>query len=70
MLYFSAVFIALGTLSYWHYKLIRRGETSIEAHINKSETKRLDLLGQTFKNPYDFGPRINLRLFLGLVGGR
>ena len=48
---FSATFIALGTLSYWHYKLIKRGETSIEAHINKSEAKRLDLLGKTFKNP-------------------
>jgi palmitoyltransferase len=35
------VFIALGALTLWHARLIGRGETSIEANINKAETKRL-----------------------------
>ncbi|GLH07087.1 Palmitoyltransferase Hip14 [Gryllus bimaculatus] len=37
----SGVFVALGSLSLWHARLIGRGETSIEANINKAETKRL-----------------------------
>ncbi|XP_044763315.1 palmitoyltransferase ZDHHC16 [Coccinella septempunctata] len=65
-----SVLIALGSLSYWHYNLIRKGETSIEAHINKTETKRLAEIGEKYVNPYDFGCKKNLRLFLGLVQGR
>lgn len=67
---FPAVAIALGSLTIWHLKLIRRGETSIEAHINKSETRRLNALGKQYVNPYDFGARRNLNTFLGLVRGR
>lgn len=67
----SAVAIALGSLTIWHLKLIRRGETSIEAHINASETRRLWALGgKPYTNPYDFGARRNLAMFLGLVRGR
>lgn len=66
----SAVTIALGSLTIWHVKLIKRGETSIESHINMSETKRLAALGKIYTNPYDFGPRKNLLLFLGLVRKR
>lgn len=65
-----AVTIALGSLTIWHVKLIKRGETSIESHINMSETKRLAALGKIYTNPYDFGPRKNLLLFLGLVRKR
>lgn len=54
----------------WHAKLIYRGETSIEAHINAKETKRLKTQGRTFRNPYDFGPKRNFQLFLGLINGR
>lgn len=70
--YFSpiAVLFALGALAIWHGRLIRSGETSIEAHINKSETKRLAAIGKTYRNPYDFGVRKNWKLFLGLVKGR
>lgn len=67
---FKAVVIALGTLTIWHAKLIRRGETSIEAHINASETKRLAADGKSYVNPYDFGPKRNFQLFLGLTNGR
>jgi palmitoyltransferase len=35
------VLIALGSLTLWHARLISRGETSIEANINKAEKKRL-----------------------------
>lgn len=65
-----SVLIALGSLSYWHFKLIKKGETSIEAHINRAETKRLAALGQIYVNPYDFGAKKNWKLFLGLVKGR
>lgn len=64
------VLIALGTMSYWHFKLISNGETSIEANINKAETLRLLNLGKTYRNPYDFGTKKNWKLFLGLVNGR
>lgn len=66
----SAVVIALGWLIIWHYKLIKRGETSIEAHTNRTEAKRMALAGVTFQNPYNFGPKKNLELFFGLVDGR
>ncbi|XP_044741783.1 palmitoyltransferase ZDHHC16B [Chrysoperla carnea] len=64
------VFVALGGLSYWHAKLIGRGETSIENNINKAETKRLAANNKIYINPYDFGKRKNWRFFLGLVRGR
>lgn len=62
--------IALGLLTMWHAKLIYRGETSIEAHINAKETKRLAIQGRAFQNIYNFGPKRNFQLFLGLVNGR
>lgn len=37
----STVGVALGALTLWHAVLISRGETSIERHINKKETKRM-----------------------------
>lgn len=36
-----AVFFVLGGLIAWHARLISRGETSIESHINKKERARL-----------------------------
>lgn len=54
----------------WHAQLIYRGETSIEAHINAKETKRMATKGRIYQNPYDFGPKKNFQLFLGLVNGR
>lgn len=65
-----AVILALGALSIWHARLITRGETSIESHINQSETKRMEKLGKTYVNPYNFGKKKNWRMFLGLVKGR
>jgi len=61
-----STFVALGALAAWHYRLISRGETSVESHINKAETKRLDALGKSFVNPYHFGKPNNWRLFFGL----
>lgn len=65
-----AVVIALGSLTIWHAILIRKGESSIEAHINSSETKRLATQGKMYVNPYDFGPKRNFQIFLGLTNGR
>lgn len=65
-----AVLIALGSLTIWHSRLISRGETSVESHINKSEQKRYALMRKTFINPYDFGKSNNWKLFLGLNRGR
>lgn len=39
----SGVAIAIGTLLYGHYKMISRGETSIEKHINNSERRKYAL---------------------------
>ncbi|KAF2884869.1 hypothetical protein ILUMI_21288 [Ignelater luminosus] len=64
------VLVALGGLASWHSRLISRGETSIEANINKAETTRLQNLGKVYINPYNFGARKNWRIFLGLVQGR
>lgn len=36
----AGVSVALGLLTLWHARLISRGETSIEAHINARERKR------------------------------
>jgi len=66
----TACFLSLGGLCLWHARLIHNGQTSIEAHINKSEAKRMAEMGKIYKNPYDFGPRYNWHLFLGLVDGR
>merc|ERR1719414_1092538 len=54
----TGCFLCLGGLTVWHAKLITRGETSIEAHINASERKRYtkENLGKHYVNPYDFGP--------------
>nr|CAH7735753.1 unnamed protein product [Callosobruchus chinensis] len=41
----TGVLVALGVLCLWHSNLIGRGETSIEANINKAETLRLAELG-------------------------
>ncbi|CAH1103090.1 unnamed protein product [Psylliodes chrysocephalus] len=64
------VFLALGMLSLWHGQLISKGETSIEANINKAETIRMKELGRTYANPYNFGKSKNWKIFLGLVQGR
>lgn len=66
----TTTFFLLGGLTIWHAKLIHKGETSIEAHINKEEFKRLKKLGKIYRNPYDFGPWYNWCLFLGLINGR
>ncbi|KAK4871703.1 hypothetical protein RN001_015827 [Aquatica leii] len=66
----TGVLVALGGLASWHSRLIGKGETSIEANINKAETARLLTLGKTYVNPYNFGSRKNWRMFLGLVRGR
>lgn len=58
--------IALGCLTVWHACLITRGETSIEANINKAERKRYTALGQVYLNPYDLGWKRNWALFLGI----
>lgn len=67
----TGCFLVLGGLCIWHGKLISRGETSIEAHINQSERKRLKELGdKPYRNPYDFGIWYNWCLFLGMIEGR
>ena len=66
----TGTFLILGGLMIWHAKLIHRGQTSIEAHINKSEAMRLKKLGKKYRNPYDFGTWHNWSLFLGLIQGR
>ncbi|XP_030842045.1 palmitoyltransferase ZDHHC16 isoform X2 [Strongylocentrotus purpuratus] len=62
----SGVTIALGGLSIWHARLVSRGETSIEKHINDEERKRLSKLKIVYKNPYDFGVRKNWEILLGI----
>lgn len=66
----SSVFIALGSLAVWHGSLIVKGETSIEAHINKAETKRLAAMNKAYVNPYNFGSKRNWSIFLGLESGK
>jgi len=66
----SGVFFALGTLAYWHARIIGKGETSIEYYINKAETQRYAENGLVYQNPYDFGKYKNWRLFLGMTEGR
>ncbi|XP_066474974.1 palmitoyltransferase ZDHHC16 isoform X3 [Tiliqua scincoides] len=62
----SSVALALGALMLWHAALITRGETSIERHINRKEKKRLRLKGKVFRNPYNYGPLGNWKVFLGI----
>lgn len=61
-----ATFAALGALTWWHAGLITRGETSIEARINSTESQKYKAQGRFYQNPYNFGPRENWRLFLGV----
>ena len=63
-----ATFAALGSLTWWHAGLITRGETSIEARINSTESAKYKAMGKVYRNPYDFGPRENWRIFFGLRG--
>lgn len=64
------VLVALGGLLWLHTQLISRGETCIESHINKSETKRLAADNKIYVNPYNFGRKKNWKLFLGVARGR
>jgi len=61
-----AAFAALGALTWWHAGLISRGETSIEARINSTESQKYKALGKFYQNPYDFGLKENWKLFLGI----
>lgn len=70
ILIITGVLLALGLLSIYHAKMISRGETSIEALINKLEATRALQQGTSYTNPYNFGPRTNWWLFLGLFHGR
>jgi palmitoyltransferase len=70
LLFFLGVFFALGTLAYWHARIISKGETSIEYYINKSETQRYAENGLVYRNPYDFGTKKNWAIFLGMTDGR
>ncbi|XP_019765029.1 palmitoyltransferase ZDHHC16 [Dendroctonus ponderosae] len=57
------VCVALGYLSAMHGQMITHNETSIETHINKTESLRLKCLGTQYVNPYDLGPRNNWKQF-------
>ena len=46
----AGVSVALGLLMMWHARLISRGETSIEAHINTRERKRYKKKGLVSQN--------------------
>lgn len=52
----SSVAVALGGLTLWHAVLISRGETSVERHINRKETKRLREQGKVVKWPSHRAP--------------
>ncbi|XP_014853463.1 PREDICTED: probable palmitoyltransferase ZDHHC16 isoform X1 [Poecilia mexicana] len=62
----SSVAVALGGLTLWHAKLISRGETSVERHINCKEARRLQSNGKVFRNPYHHGRLNNWKLFFGV----
>ncbi|XP_056153337.1 palmitoyltransferase ZDHHC16B [Lampris incognitus] len=62
----SSVAVALGGLTLWHVVLITRGETSVERHINRKETKRLKEKGRAFRNPYHHGRIRNWRMLFGV----
>lgn len=61
-----ATFVALSALTWWHAGFISRGETSIEARINSTESQKYKAQGKFYQNPYDFGAKENWRLFLGI----
>ncbi|XP_035520717.1 palmitoyltransferase ZDHHC16B isoform X1 [Morone saxatilis] len=62
----SSVAVALGGLTLWHVILISRGETSVERHINRKETKRLRENGKVFRNPYHHGKMNNWKILFGV----
>ncbi|XP_075890865.1 palmitoyltransferase ZDHHC16B [Nelusetta ayraudi] len=62
----SSVAVALGGLTLWHAMLITRGETSVERHINRKETKRLREQGKVFRNPYHHGRLKNWKILFGV----
>ncbi|TWW81573.1 Palmitoyltransferase ZDHHC16B [Takifugu flavidus] len=62
----SSVAVALGGLTLWHFILISRGETSVERHINRKESKRLWEIGKVFRNPYHHGKINNWKLLFGV----
>lgn len=62
----SAMVVGLGALLAWHTRLISRGETSIEQHINEETSRKYAKEGKSYTNPYNFGLKENWRLFLGL----
>ncbi|XP_014256493.1 palmitoyltransferase ZDHHC16A [Cimex lectularius] len=66
----SGAFVALTWLSSWHAKQIGKGETSIEAHINKAETQRLAKIHKEYINPYNYGPVDNWKIFFGIGNGK
>ncbi|MBN3295827.1 ZDH16 Palmitoyltransferase, partial [Amia calva] len=59
----SSVALALGGLTLWHAVLISQGETSIERHINRKETRRLQKKGKVFRNPFNYGKFNNWKVF-------
>ncbi|XP_030631151.1 palmitoyltransferase ZDHHC16B [Chanos chanos] len=62
----SSVALALGGLTLWHAVLITRGETSVERHINRKETKRLKEKGKVFRNPFHYGRINNWKILFGV----
>ncbi|KAM4624223.1 palmitoyltransferase ZDHHC16B isoform 2-T2 [Polymixia lowei] len=62
----SSVAVALGGLTLWHAVLIMRGETSVERHINRKETRRLKEKGKVFRNPYHHGRKNNWKVLFGV----
>uniref|UniRef100_A0A8C9WRM7 Palmitoyltransferase n=1 Tax=Scleropages formosus TaxID=113540 RepID=A0A8C9WRM7_SCLFO len=62
----SSVAVALGGLTLWHAALITHGETSVERHINRKESRRLKDRGKIFQNPYNYGRMQNWKLFFGV----
>uniref|UniRef100_A0A1A8RJI3 Palmitoyltransferase n=2 Tax=Nothobranchius rachovii TaxID=451742 RepID=A0A1A8RJI3_9TELE len=62
----SSVAVALGGLTLWHARLINKGETSVERHINRKEAKRLKEMGKVFRSPYHRGRTNNWKLLFGV----
>ena len=68
----SAVTVALGLLTCWHARLIARGETSIEVHINRKKSRELSSKGLvSIVRLFDQYSSIVLRATgnRGLIGG-
>ncbi|XP_065224703.1 palmitoyltransferase ZDHHC16B [Planococcus citri] len=63
------VAIAIGTLLVNHFKMISKGETSIEKHINETERKKYADRNKVYVNPYDFGFYKNWTIFFGIENG-